>query len=1014
MTLWLMDSRLFIIPPILSIAIGLVLVGLSLFRSQRNTENILFVVVCVWWSLLAPVFISHHLTKDTDLLLKIDRSIHFFYVFNPPINILFFHHMLSINRQQLIAFAFAISFIFALCTPFPIYFSGLYKFSWGYIARGEIMFQLFGGYCIASVTYCAVLLIRRIRAENNSVLRKKYYYMLLSFGTASILTALNLPAINGYNVYPPGNFIFIPLSVLAYGVLRYQLMEIRSILHQTFFWLLLSSLILLPNIFVFRFLFVHITSLPWSILFSLFVLWFVANAIYFHYVQPWIDRRFNRKAYDLRRIEIEFIANIASLKNLNALVREFCIVLKEALSLNHIDILFSASPPSCFQSLNGATCELPWDFIQWLQKHHGILDQHIVDIASDFDNVRKAVKNCLEPVKSRYLLPFFQDDGLAIIARLSEKTNFRSLSHDEILFLNRIATASSIAFSNSLLFQNISNLKEDLERHTASLASEIKERQYVEEQLRKSDEKYKTVLESIEDGYYEVSLEGNLTFFNAALGRILGYTLEELDGMNYCRFVEAIDRRAMVHTFQKVLKTGQPAKAVDWELIRKDGSKQPIQLSITLIQDTNGRTIGFRGIARDVFDLKQAETERQRLENRLQNASKMEAIGLLAGKVAHDLNNILSGLVSYPDLLLLDLTRDDPLHEPLLAIKDSGVKASAIVQDLLTLARRGVTVTKVINLNRIVETFLNSPELQSLIKQQPNITITHQLDSGLLNISGSPFHLSKVLMNLVSNAAEAMPTGGSIIIRTNNVYVDRPLKGYETVEEGDYATLEVTDTGIGIAKSDLGLIFRPFYTKKAMGKSGTGLGMAVIWGTVKDHHGYLEVRSVEGKGTTFILYFPVTRKTADIQEKSLHIEDYLGRGETILVVDDIREQRNIATNMLEKLGYVVSTVDSGEAAVAYLKKQGVDLVILDMIMEPGIDGLKTYRLICEHCKDQRAIIASGYSETDRVLEAQRLGAGTYVKKPYTLEKIGVAVRSELDRHQSDTVATKNTKNQPKK
>jgi CheY-like chemotaxis protein len=324
----------------------------------------------------------------------------------------------------------------------------------------------------------------------------------------------------------------------------------------------------------------------------------------------------------------------------------------------------------------------------------------------------------------------------------------------------------------------------------------------------------------------------------------------------------------------------------------------------------------------------------------------------------------------------------------------------------LTLARRGVTATKVINLNRIVETFLNSPELQNLAAQHPNIAITHQLDEDLLNILGSSFHLSKVLMNLVSNAAEAMPVGGSIIIRTNSVYVDRPLKGYETVEEGDYATLEVKDTGIGIAETELQLIFQPFYTKKAMGKSGTGLGMSVIWGTVKDHHGYLEVQSVEGEGTTFILYFPVTRETADIPESRLKIEDYLGRGETILVVDDIPQQRDIATNMLEKLGYMVSAVESGEAAVVFLESKCVDLVILDMIMEPGIDGLETYRQICKHCKNQRAIIASGYSETDRVREAQRLGAGTYVKKPYTLEKIGMAVRSELDRNQPDVAVAK--------
>jgi two-component system cell cycle sensor histidine kinase/response regulator CckA len=251
-------------------------------------------------------------------------------------------------------------------------------------------------------------------------------------------------------------------------------------------------------------------------------------------------------------------------------------------------------------------------------------------------------------------------------------------------------------------------------------------------------------------------------------------------------------------------------------------------------------------------------------------------------------------------------------------------------------------------------------------------------------------------MNLLSNAAEAMPTGGTIIIRTRSVYVDRPLKGYDTIEEGDYAALEVQDAGIGIAEADLGLIYEPFYTKKAMGKSGTGLGMSVVWGTVKDHRGYVEVQSVEGKGTTFTLYFPVTRETADLPERRPDLDDYLGHGETILVVDDIREQRDIASGMLSKLGYTVATVASGEDAIVWLEDHCVDLLILDMIMEPGIDGLETYRRICETHPGQQAIIASGYSETGRVREAQRLGAGTYIKKPYTLEKIGMAVRAELD------------------
>ena len=182
-----------------------------------------------------------------------------------------------------------------------------------------------------------------------------------------------------------------------------------------------------------------------------------------------------------------------------------------------------------------------------------------------------------------------------------------------------------------------------------------------------------------------------------------------------------------------------------------------------------------------------------------------------------------------------------------------------------------------------------------------------------------------------------------------------------------------------------------------MGRSGTGLGMAVVWGSVQDHDGYIDVESVLGKGSVFRLYFPATREVPRCKEAPLPIQAYMGRGETILVVDDIKEQRDIAFNLLGRLNYTVETVDSGTAAVEYLKHHSADLVILDMIMDPGIDGLETYRRILALHPNQRAIIASGFSESERVREAQHLGAGTYVRKPYMLEKIGLAVRQELDR-----------------
>ncbi|UCD81876.1 MAG: response regulator, partial [Desulfobacterales bacterium] len=265
------------------------------------------------------------------------------------------------------------------------------------------------------------------------------------------------------------------------------------------------------------------------------------------------------------------------------------------------------------------------------------------------------------------------------------------------------------------------------------------------------------------------------------------------------------------------------------------------------------------------------------------------------------------------------------------------------------------------------------------------------------NIMGSPVHLSKTIMNLVSNAAEAMPNGGEILIATSNCYIDKSIKGFEAVEEGDYVTLTVSDTGIGISPQDIERIFEPFYTKKTMGRSGTGLGMAVVWGTVKDHEGYIDVKSKLGEGAKFTLYFPVTRKAMPDEKPKLSPEKYKGHGESILIVDDIKEQREIASEILKKLGYNVISVASGEDALRYLKENSADLLVLDMIMNPGMNGLETYKKILHYHPGQKAVIASGFSESDLVKEARNMGVATYVRKPYSFEKIGLAVRDELAR-----------------
>jgi two-component system, cell cycle sensor histidine kinase and response regulator CckA len=409
------------------------------------------------------------------------------------------------------------------------------------------------------------------------------------------------------------------------------------------------------------------------------------------------------------------------------------------------------------------------------------------------------------------------------------------------------------------------------------------------------------------------------------------------------------------------------------------------------LQDINRR------LQDEIDERLRADQERRALKERLQQAERMEALGKLAGGVAHDLNNILSGLVGYPDWLLMELPPDSPLRQPLLTIKDSGERAAAVVQDLLTLARRGVRTDAVVSVNEVVTAHLKSPEFSKLAEAHPQVTVETRLEADGVRVRGSAMQLRKSLMNLVTNAFEAVTGAGRILIETDRVYVDTPVQAYETIPPGHYVSLGVSDTGEGIAPVDLPRVFEPFYTKKAMGRSGTGLGLAVVWGHVKDHGGYVDVRTTPGKGTAFRLFLPATGEAATSADSSDADAMCRGRGETVLVVDDVEEQRALASGLLTRLGYLTCVAAGGEDAIDYLTSHRVDVVLLDMIMDPGPDGLETYaRIVALHPR-QRAVIASGFAETDRVKTAMSLGAGTYLRKPYTAASLGWAIRRELDR-----------------
>ncbi len=550
----------------------------------------------------------------------------------------------------------------------------------------------------------------------------------------------------------------------------------------------------------------------------------------------------------------------------------------------------------------------------------------------------------------------------------------------------------------------VQNRTSELSTVNEQLKLEITERRKTDEELRKSEKKYRLITESTSDliAITTFSCKPIYTFVGPSHKTVMGYEPEDLIGKSGFQFIHPDDTNRLLPLLKKYIgakakklltgKDSEISETIEYRAKDKSGNWHCLESTVNIVGDH------LLFVSKDITARRQADQEKRELGEKLALLEKMEAVGRLAGGVAHDLNNILSAIVSYPDLLLMDLPGESDIRAPLLTMKQSGQKAVAIVEDLLTLTRGTASQQEVININDIIGDYLNSAELERLKAFNPQMRIKSNLDTNLYNIQGTPIHLNKTIMNLVSNAAEAMPEGGVVEISTSNRQVDKPIKGlYGGVKEGNYAVLRVSDTGVGIAQEDLKKIFEPFYTKKVMGRKGTGLGMAVIWGTVYDHKGYIDVKSVKGAGTTFDLYFPLTEEKAAAEQATVPLEQIKGRGEKILVIDDVPEQREIAAMMLTRLNYSVDTVSSGEEAIEYMKTNSADLLLLDMIMAPGIDGLDTYREIIKQRPGTRAIIASGYTETDRVKAAQKLGAGEYIRKPYTLEKIGTAIRAELER-----------------
>ena len=512
--------------------------------------------------------------------------------------------------------------------------------------------------------------------------------------------------------------------------------------------------------------------------------------------------------------------------------------------------------------------------------------------------------------------------------------------------------------------------------------------------LQRSRTRLKATLDSLVEGVIVTDSQGFVQQINPAAREVTGQAeREDLECLHLSEILPVIPMGKEDALVQSDFAQGgylfsDKASGEYW-LRGATGENRLLQVRIARSVDSlyglndQGLVLSFNDIS-----------ERRKIQEKLQQAQKMEVIGLMAGGVAHDLNNILSGIVSYPELLLLKLPEESELRKPVEAIRQSGERAAAVVEDMLTVARGAASAREIVAPATVIEQYRVSPECLSLQERYPQIQVGFSVSSDVANISCSPVHVKKCLHNLLLNGFEAIGTQGQCLVTVRMSMVGAQQADELQLAVGRYAVFEVSDSGPGISDRDLANIFEPFYTRKKMGRSGTGLGLAVVWNTMQDHQGTVVVRSGP-QGTQFELYFPATADSVTEKWTDNSLDDCVGQGESILVVDDDPLQRAIASDFLQELSYHVRTAESGEVAVDMAERESFDLVLLDMIMDPGISGRETFERLRRINTCQKALIISGFSDSDDVLATLDCGASGFIKKPYALAELGRAIREVL-------------------
>lgn len=527
--------------------------------------------------------------------------------------------------------------------------------------------------------------------------------------------------------------------------------------------------------------------------------------------------------------------------------------------------------------------------------------------------------------------------------------------------------------------------EERLIRTVAEMLESALERRHVRNELRESQRRFSETLTHLEMIAVMVDMQGNLTFCNDFFLKLTGWEWSEVIGRNWLDvFVPEEEMLQVGEVLRMIAQDKQVFTRIENTIVTKYGQKRKVRWTNTTLKDLAGEVIGVAALGDDM-------TERISLQEQLRQAQRLESVGRLASGIAHDFNNMLTAILGYSELTIQKLPPGDPLIENIEEIKKAAERSTRLTQQLLAFSRKQVLQPKVVDLNEIVLSVRKM--LHSVIGA--DIELTTQLDTELWNTIADPGQLEQVILNLIVNARDAMPDGGRITLETSNTILDDAYASeHIVVSAGEYLLLAVTDTGDGMDSETIKYIFEPFFTTKEPDE-GTGLGLATVYGIVKQSGGYIWVYSEVGSGTTFKIYLPKLQ-TDDVRKVESDVTLPLHGSETILFIEDELAVREITMNFLKSLGYEVITAETEAQATAICADHPIDLLITDVVM-PRISGPKMAAALLLMYPNLKVLYISGYPNEAIVLHGILESGVDFLQKPFAPVSLAQTVREILDR-----------------